>query len=187
WVIAARRWAAPDGVPHPVPAGPDVEGPREYPRAGPRHTDDHRLAPAAMAAFERLAHQLGVAHAFEAVIGAAIGQLDDVGDQVLAVELVRIDEVGEAELAPQCLARRIEIDADDHVGANHARALHDVEPDAAQPEHHHIGARLDLGGIDHRADASGDAAAYVADLVERRVSPDLGQRDLGQHRIVREG
>ena len=71
-------------------------------------------------------------------------------------------------------------------GADHARALHHVEPDAAEAEHHHVGARLDLGGVDHRADAGGHAAADVADLVERRVLADLRHRDLGQHGVVGE-
>ena len=41
-----------------------------------------------------------VADAFEAVIGAAAGQLDDVRDDV-AAHLVGVDEVGHAELARQ--------------------------------------------------------------------------------------
>ena len=88
--------------------------------------------------------------------------------------------------ARQRLARRVDVDADDHVGAGHARALHDVEADAAEPEHDDVGARLDLRGVDHRADAGGDAAADVADLVERRVLADLRERDLRQHGVVRE-
>src|SRR5579862_626914 len=39
--------------------------------AGRSHADDDALAPAAMTALERLAHQLYVADALEAVIGAA--------------------------------------------------------------------------------------------------------------------
>ena len=83
--------------------------------------------------------------------------------------------------------RRVEVDADDHVGADHARALDHVEADAAEPEHDDVGAGLDLGGVDHRADAGGHAAADVADLVERRVLADLGDRDLRQHGVVGEG
>ena len=45
---------------------------------------------------------------------------------------------------------------------------------------------LDLRGVHHRADAGGDAAADVADLVERRVLADLRQRDLRQHGEVGE-
>src|ERR1051325_10979974 len=46
----------------------------------------------------------------------------------------RIDEMRHAELAAERLARRVEVDAHDHVGADHARALHDIEADAAQAE-----------------------------------------------------
>ena len=44
-----------------------------------------------------------------------------------------------------------------------------------------------FAGVDHRADAGGDAAADVADLVERRVLADLRHRDLRQHGEIREG
>ena len=84
-------------------------------------------------------------------------------------------------------SRGIEVDADDLVGADHAGALDHVEADAAEAEHHDIGAGPDLGGVDHRADAGRDAAADVADLVEGRVLAHLGERDLGQHGEVREG
>ena len=62
----------------------------------------------------------------------------------------------------------------------------DVEADAAEAEHDDVGARLDLGGVDHGADAGGDAAADVADLVERRVLADLRDRDLRHDGEVRE-
>jgi hypothetical protein len=88
-------------------------------------------------------------------------------------------------LAPLLLAV-VDVDADDHVGAREPQSLDDVEADAAQPEHHAFGARLHLGGVEDGADAGGDAAADVADLVEGRVLADLGHRDLGQHREVRE-
>ena len=94
--------------------------------------------------------------------------------------------MGQAELARQRLARRVEVDADDLVGAGDARALHDVEADAAEAEDDHVRARLDLRRPEHRADAGRDAAADVADLVERRVGADLGERDLRQHGVLRE-
>ena len=92
-----------------------------------------------------------------------------------------------AEFLGQLAAARVDVDADDHVGPDHAAALHDIEPDAAQPEHDDPGARLDLGGVDDRADPGRDAAADVADLVERRVLADFRHRDLGQYREIREG
>src|SRR5215211_8214685 len=59
------------------------------------------------------------------------------------------------------------------------------EADAAEPRHDALRARLHLGGIEDSADAGGDAAADVADLVERSVVANLGDGDLGQHREVR--
>ncbi len=84
-------------------------------------------------------------------------------------------------------ACRIDVDADDLVGADHLRALNDVQADTAEAEHHDIGARLDLGGLDDSADAGGHAAADVADLLERRVLADLRHRDLRQHGEFGEG
>ena len=137
-------------------------------------------------------HQVDVADAFEGVVGAAdlvgaaLGHIDEMGDEI-AADLLRIDEMRHAEaLAPRFLFR-VEIDADDHVGADEPQPLDDVEPDAAEPEHDALGARLDLGGVDDRADAGGDAAADVADLVERRVLADFRHRDLRQHGEIGEG
>src|SRR6202035_2692820 len=93
-------------------------------------------------------------------------------DQMLhdiALYLLRIDEMRHAEAAAPFFLGIVDIDPDDLVGADHPRALDHVEADAAETEHHHIGARRHLGGIDHRADARGDAAADIAALVERRV------------------
>ena len=95
--------------------------------------------------------------------------------------------MGHAELLGQRLAVRVEVDADDHVGPGEPRTLDDVEADAAQAEHDDVVAGLDLGGVDDRTDAGGDAAADVADLVERGVLADLGQRDLGHHGELGEG
>jgi hypothetical protein len=56
-------------------------------------------APALVAALQRLAHHLDVADALEAVVGAAVGQVDQMGDEI-ALDLLRVDEVGHAELRP---------------------------------------------------------------------------------------
>ncbi len=95
--------------------------------------------------------------------------------------------MGHAELLGQRLAPGVDVDPDDLVGAGEPRALDHVEADAAEPEHHHVGAGFDLRRVDDRADAGGDAAADVADLVEGRVLADLGHGDFRQHRVVGEG
>ncbi len=177
---AAERGALPDA------AGHQLERPRGDLLTRPGDADDDRLAPAAVGAFQRLAHDLHVADALEAVVGAAFRHLDQVRHQV-ALHLGRIDEMRHAEFLRDRAAVRVEVHADDHLGADQAQALDHVQPDPAQAEHHGARAGLDLRGVDHRADAGGDAAADVADLVERRVLADLRQCDLGQHGEVGEG
>src|SRR5690606_6510482 len=126
------------------------------------HADDHARAPAAVAAFERGAHDLGVAGAIEGVVRAAVGQLDHLGADLVAAHAFGVEELGHAELAAPFLARRIDVDADDPVGAGEARALDHVEADPAEAEHHDVVAHLDLGSVYHRPDARGHPAADVA-------------------------
>src|SRR3546814_6974525 len=76
-----------------------------------------------MVAFQRLAHDLGVAYAFERIIGPAVGQFDNVIDHI--VDIFGVDEMRHAELARQRLALGVEVDPDDFVGAHHLGALDD--------------------------------------------------------------
>ena len=62
-----------------------------------------------------------------------------------------------------------------------------LRPMPPSPKTIAVDARLDLGGVDHGADARRHAAADVADLVERRGRVDLGDGDLGQHGVIGEG
>src|SRR5207302_907043 len=171
-IARAAVWLASDAADY------QLKRPRAdfLPRRG--DTDDDADAPAAMAAFQCLPHRLHIADAFEAVIGAALCHIDEKGHEI-AFHILRIDEMRHAELLGEGAPARVHIDADNHIGTDHAAALYDVEPDAPQPEHDDVGARLDFGGVDDGADPGRDAAADVADLVERRVLADLRDRDLG--------
>ena len=121
----ARHVAAPsraaEGRATPDPAGDQLERPRGDLLARAGDADDDALAPAAMAAFERLAHHLDVAGAVEGVVGAAdlvgtaSGHVDEIGHEI-AADLVRVDEMGHAKALAPSLPRRIDVDADDHVG-----------------------------------------------------------------------
>src|SRR4051812_22690545 len=181
-VAPALRAAERRALPHA--AGHELERPRFnfLPRA--RNADDHRHAPALVAAFERLAHDLDVAYAFKAVVGAAFRQIDEVSHKV-ALDFFWIHEMRHAEFLGERLARCVEIDTDNHVGAGKPRALDDVQADAAETEYDDIGAGLDLRRVDHRANAGGDAAADVAHLVEGRVFANFSERDFGHDRVVR--
>jgi hypothetical protein len=84
-------------------------------------------------------------------------------------------------------AAGIQVDADDLVGAYHLRGLDHVQADAAQAEHHDVGARLDLGREHDCAHARGDAATDVAALSNGRIRADLRHGDFRHHDVVREG
>src|SRR6185295_8144418 len=103
--VGATPGAAESG-PLPDAAGHQLERPGRDLLAGARDTDDDRDAPALVAAFERLAHGLHIADAFEAVISAPLGQVDEVGDEI-ALDFLRIDEMRHAEFFPQRLAARV--------------------------------------------------------------------------------
>src|SRR5882757_3874146 len=59
----------------PYPPRDELEWPGANLLAGSGNANDNRNAPAAMAALERLAHEIDVADAFEAVVGAAACQI----------------------------------------------------------------------------------------------------------------
>ena len=105
----------------------------------------------------------------------------------IALDLLGVHEVGHAEARRHLLLVGIEIDADDLVRAGEPQPLDHVEPDAAETEDDRPAADLGPGGVDHRADAGGHAAADVADLVEGGVLVNLCQRNLRQDRVIGEG
>jgi hypothetical protein len=78
--------------------------------------------PMTMRCFQRLAHDFCVAGAIERVVGAAdlvgaaLGHVDEIGDDV-AVDLLRIDEVSHSKAFAPFLPVIVQVDADDHVGA----------------------------------------------------------------------
>src|SRR6266571_6394420 len=159
-------------------------------RARRGDADDDALAPTAMASLQRLAHDRDTAGAVEGVVGAtnlvrpALRHVDEVCNQV-AAGLFGIDEMRHAEPLAPLLLGVVDVDPDDHVGAGEPQALDDVEADAAKPEHDGLGTGVHLSGVEHGADAGGDTAANVADLVEGGVLANFGDGDLGQHREIR--
>src|SRR5580704_11147045 len=181
WHIGAPACATEGGT-FPDPAGHQLERPRRDFLAGAGDADNDALAPAAMAALQRHAHQVDIADAFKGVVGAAdliraaLRHVDKVRDEI-AADFLRIDEMRHAEALSPGFLVRVEIDADDHVGAGKPQALNNIETDAAEAEHDCLGARFDLGGVKHRADSGGHPAADVTDLVEGGVLADFRYRD----------
>src|SRR5271168_2940723 len=124
--------------------------------SGSRHADDDALAPTSVRAFERLAHGVNIADAFEGEIRATAGQIHDRLHNLVATDFIGIDEMRHAEFLRHLGFGGIEIDADDLVGTHHSRTLDDVEADAAQAEHGHIGAGPNFCGVNDCADPGGD-------------------------------
>ena len=182
-VGAAARAAERRALPHA--AGDELERARLDLLAGAGDADDHRDAPAAVAALERLAHHVDVADALEAVVGAAAGELDEVRHEI-APHLLRIHEVRHAELSASASRPGLRSTPTIMLAPTMRAPWITLRPMPPRPKTTTLAPGSHLGGVDHRADAGGDAAADVADLVERRVLADLRDRDLRQHREVRE-
>ena len=77
--------------------------------------------------------------------------------------------MGHAELACHGFARRVQVDANDFVCPDHFGALNHVQANATQAKDHQVGPGFDFGGKDDGTYACGDAAAYVANFVKRRI------------------
>ena len=140
--------------------------------------DDDGFTPAAVAALEGLAHQIDIAHALEAIVGAAIGATDQIGHQI-TLHFFGIDEVRHAEFFSQRTATWVEVHADDLVGADRAGTLDNIQTDAPQAEYDNIGARFNFGGVDDGANTGCDATADVAHLVKGCIGADLRDGNFG--------
>ena len=177
---AAEGRAAPDA------AGDQLERTGADFLAGTGHADDHALAPALVCAFQRGAHQLHVADALEAVVDATVGHFDDHFLDRLVV-ILRVNEISCAQFTGYIELGRVDVDGNDAAGLGHLRTDDRRQTDAAEAEHRHGGALFHLGGVEHGADAGGDAAAEQADLLQRRFLGDHRQGDFRQHGVFGEG
>src|SRR5690606_15254732 len=100
---------------HPLAPGDELERPGTDLLAGTGHADDHALAPAAVRAFQRRAHHVDVADAFERVVHAPAGHADDDLLDRFGVVL-RVDAIGGAHLARERELVGVGVDGDDAAG-----------------------------------------------------------------------
>ena len=105
----------------------------------------------------------------------------------IACHVLRIHEIGHAELAAPALAVRVDVHAHDLISAHQLQALDHVEADTAEAKDDAARTGFHLCGLHHRAHARGDTATDVAGLVERRVGADFRHGDFRQHGEVRKG
>ena len=170
----------------PAAAGHQLERPgRDFgTRRG--HADDDAFAPTFVRGFQCGAHYADISSRIECVIGPALGQGDQMRDQI-ARHFRRVHEIGHAETGGHIKLAVVQVHANDLISPGKPQALDHVQPDPAQTKDNRAAADLDLGGVDDSADARGDTAANIADLVERRILADLGQRDFRQNGVIGKG
>src|SRR3984957_11552417 len=100
----------------PNPAGNELERSGRDFLSGFCHTDNDGHAPAAVARLQRLAHDGSITRAVERKIGAAIGQCDQMLNDI-AIDLGWIDEMRHAKTAAPFLLAVVDVNAHDLVGA----------------------------------------------------------------------
>src|SRR5690606_16047564 len=81
--VGAAPGAAEGGA-APGAAGDELKGAGLDLGPGGRDADDDAFAPALVAALERRPHQVDIADALEGVVGAALGEVDEVFHEVIA-------------------------------------------------------------------------------------------------------
>lgn len=154
---------------------------------GSSNADDDALTPTLVASLESSTHDVNVARAVESVVATAVGELDQLVDNRLALgEGGRVDEVGGAELARPLLLAGVNIDNDDLGSAVGDGTLDDAEADAAGAEDGDLAALLDVGGDGGGAVAGGDAAAEQAGAVHGGLRLHGDDRDVGDDGVLAE-
>jgi hypothetical protein len=144
------------------------------------HPDDGRRAARPERVEALLGRQLQPDR-LERVVDAATGHR---ADGLHRIVRLRVHRVGGAELARRGELRVHRVDGDDHARAADARALDGGEPDAARTEDGNRRARLDPRGVEHGADAGGDAAADEGGAVQRHLHVDLHERVLVHQHLL---
>ncbi len=95
--------------------------------------------------------------------------------QFLMFHTGRIDKMSHAEFPAPLFLVRVHVNANDLVRTDHSSALQNIEANTAKAENDHIGAGLNLGRVDHRANTGGHTAADVTDVFKRRFGLTLAR------------
>ena len=152
-----------------------------------------------MAAFQRGAHDLDVAHALEGVVDAAdvvrlaLRHLDDGLLHCLSLgELLGVQAVRGAPLLRAGKLALVDVDRDDPRGPRETEGVDAREPDGAETENRGGVSLLDSRGVSDGAEAGRDAAAEEAEAGERRgrgaqVGGDDGDGDLVDDAVLGKG
>lgn len=140
-----------------------------------------------MASLESSTHNTNVTGAVKSVVAATIRHLNQVLLDSLALKFGRVDEVGGTELAGPRLLAIIDIDGNDHASLVLDSTLHDGQTNTAHTKDGHVGALLDLGGLDGSTVAGGDTAAQQTGAVGGDLGGHRDDGDVGDDGVLGEG
>lgn len=152
-----------------------------------RNANDRAYTPALMTGFESASHHLDVTGSIEREIQTAIGSLDQLFDDRLALELHRVDKLGGTKLLCPRLFPGVDVDGNNPGRANQASSFDTAETDATTTED---GDSLTLNAGLDLADCSpgcGNTASKQACSLERSFLSDLDHRYIGNHGVLGEG
>lgn len=148
------------------------------------NTNDNALAPTLVASLEGSTHNTNVTSAVKGVVAATIGHLNQVLLDSLALELGRVDKVGGTELTSPRLLTIVHIDGNDHASLVLDSTLHDRQTDTAHTKDSHVGALLDLGGLDGGTVAGGDTTAQQTGAVGGDLGSHRDDGDIGDNGVL---
>ena len=162
------------------------EAPRvDRERASLRHQADDDRGPPGPDRFPGSLDRVLEADRLEGVVGATVGQVADGCRRVDARN--GLDGLGGAELPSELELLRARIHGHDRRGSGQARALDDVQPDAAAAPDGHARLRLDLGGANDRSVARDDRTAAESRHLEVDVAADPDRGRYGDNGVLGEG
>lgn len=184
------NWNAAKGIRIKFEEGRNIRGvptPSGNLLASSCNTNDNALAPTLVASLEGSTHNTNVTGTVKGVVAATIRHLNQVLLDSLALELGRVDKVGGTELASPCLLAIIHIDGNDHACLVLDSTLHDRQTDTAHTKDSHVGALLDLGGLDGGTVARGDTTAQQTGAVGGDLGGHRDDGDVGDNGVLGEG
>lgn len=171
----------------PSSTGDELEGTGGDLLASSSDTDDGADTPTLVASLQGASHDLDVSGAIESVVETAVGDLDEMGDDVLVTEFGGVDEFGGAKLLGPLFLLVVGVDGDDSGSASVDGTGDDGETDTADTEDGDVGTLFDIGSVGGSTPTGGDTTSEKAGLVAGSLRVDGYKRVLRNDGVLRKG
>ena len=139
-----------------------------------------------MTTLEGRTHGVCLSDRLKRVVDSTVGHLDDNALDVLLV-ILGVDTVCGSKLLGELELSGVDIDSDDAGSTANDGSLNDRKTNSSEAKDSNSGALLDLGGVDSSTNTSGDTTSEETNLLERSRLVHLGNRDLREDGVLREG